>query len=198
MLKMKLYVCINLFQNFRQIGRKKKKSPKFGIFFLLQFDSNFLKYWIEIKKKRTMLRGEATLPLWFEPSHDYVGPADTEIIYGPVGLIRAGFSAVDLFLSRKLKIFQEQNVKGFQFYIRMPNFRLPGSIIKKEYLNVADPLKKSRLLFFGCFDLESGRIKLSRPGCKCFFFFNIIFFTFNANVFFIFSSFSLTLMQMFY
>ena len=22
-----------------------------------------------------MLRGEATLPLWFEPLHDYVGPA---------------------------------------------------------------------------------------------------------------------------
>ena len=115
-----------------------------------------------------MLRGEATLLLWFEPSHDYVGPADTEIIYGPVGLIRAGFSAVDLFLGRKSKIFQEQNVKGFQFY-SMPNFRLPGSIIKKEYLKVADPLKKSRLLFFGCFDLESGRFKLSRPGCKCFF-----------------------------
>ena len=45
----------------------------------------------------------------------------------------------------------------------MPNFRLLGSIIRKKYLKVADPLKKSRLLFFGCFDLESGRIKLSRP-----------------------------------
>ena len=32
-----------------------------------------------------MLRGKATLPLWFELSHDYVGPAVTEIIYGPVG-----------------------------------------------------------------------------------------------------------------
>ena len=64
-----------------------------------------------------MLRGKATLPLWFEPSHDYVGPVVTEIIYGPVGLIRAGFLAVDLFLGRKLKIFQEQNIKEFQFYI---------------------------------------------------------------------------------
>ena len=48
-----------------------------------------------------MLRGKATLPLWFEPSHDYVGPAVTEIIYGPVGLICAGFSPVGLFLVRK-------------------------------------------------------------------------------------------------
>ena len=103
-----------------------------------------------------MLRGKATLPLWFEPSHDYVGPAVTEIIYGPVGLIRAGFSAVGLFIGRKSKISQEQNVKEFQF------LGLLGSIIKK-YLKVADPLKKSRLLFFGCFDLESDRIKLSRP-----------------------------------
>ena len=47
----------------------------------------------------------------------------------------------------------------------MPDFRLLGSIIKK-YMKVADPLKKSRLLFFGCFDLESGRIKLSRPWYK--------------------------------
>ena len=51
-----------------------------------------------------MLRGEATLPLWFEASHDYVGPEVTVIIYGLVGLIRACFSAVGLFLGRKSKI----------------------------------------------------------------------------------------------
>ena len=79
-----------------------------------------------------MLCGKATLPLWFEPSHDYVGPAVTEIIYGPLGLIRAGFSAVGLFLGRKLKISPEQNVKEFQFYTRMPNFKFLGSIIKKS------------------------------------------------------------------
>ena len=79
-----------------------------------------------------MLRGEATVPLWFEPSHDYVGPAVTEIIYGPVGLICAGFSPVGLLLGRKSKISHEQYVKQFQFYIRMPNFRLLGSIIKKK------------------------------------------------------------------
>ena len=89
-----------------------------------------------------MLLGKATLPLWFEPSQDYVGPAVTEIIYGPVGLIGAGFSAVGLFLGRKSKISYEQNVKEFQFYIRMTNFWLLGSIIKKKYLKVADPLKK--------------------------------------------------------
>ena len=49
----------------------------------------------------------------------------------PVGLIRSGFLAVSLFLGRKSKISQEQNVKEFQFYIRMQNFRLLGSIIKK-------------------------------------------------------------------
>ena len=79
-----------------------------------------------------MLRDKATLSLCFEPSHDYVGPAVTEIIYGPVGLIRTGFSAIGLFLGRKSKTFHEQNVKEFQFYIRMPNFRLLGSIIKKS------------------------------------------------------------------
>ena len=40
-----------------------------------------------------MLRGKATLSFWNEPSQDYVGKAVTEIIYGQVGLIRAGFSA---------------------------------------------------------------------------------------------------------
>ena len=51
-----------------------------------------------------MLRGKTTLPLWFEPSHDYVGTAVTEIIYGPVGLIRSGLLVVGLFLGRKFKI----------------------------------------------------------------------------------------------
>ena len=79
-----------------------------------------------------MLRVKATLPLWFEPSHDYVGPAVTEIIYGLVGLICAGFSTVGLFLGRKLKISIKETPKEFQFYIRMPNFRLLGSIIIKS------------------------------------------------------------------
>ena len=79
-----------------------------------------------------MLRGKATLPLWFEPSHDYVGPAVTKPIYEPVGLIRSGYSAVGLFIGRKMKISQEKNVKEFQFYIRMQNCRLLGSIIKKS------------------------------------------------------------------
>ena len=60
-----------------------------------------------------MLRGKATFLLWFEPSHDYVSPAVTEPIDEPVGLISAGFSAVGLFLGRKLKNSHEQNVKEF-------------------------------------------------------------------------------------
>ena len=111
-----------------------------------------------------MLRGKATLPLWFEPSHDYVGPAVTEIIYGPVGLIRAGFSAVGLFLGRKSKISNEQNkCSGISILHTHAKFQASRISNKKKYLKVADSLKKSRLLFFGCFDLESGRIKLSRP-----------------------------------
>ena len=55
-----------------------------------------------------MFHGEAILPLWFEPSHDYVGPVVTEIIYEPVGLICAGFLPVGLFLGRKSKISHEQ------------------------------------------------------------------------------------------
>ena len=94
-----------------------------------------------------MLRGEATLPLWFEPSHDYVGPVVMEPINEPVGLIRAGFSAVGLFLGRKSKISHEQNVKEFQFYIRMPKFRVLSSIIKKKYPKVADPLKSYNTMF---------------------------------------------------
>ena len=88
-----------------------------------------------------MLRGKSTLPLWVEPSQHYVGSVVTEIIYGPVGLICAGFSHIGLFLRRKSKISHEQNVKEFQFYIRMPNFRLLGSKIKKKYPKVVDPLK---------------------------------------------------------
>ena len=60
-----------------------------------------------------MLHGKATLPLRFEPSHNYIGPAVIKPIYDPLGLIRAGFSTVGLFLSRKSKISQKQNVKEF-------------------------------------------------------------------------------------
>ena len=81
--------------------------------------------------KKILLRGRATLPLWFEPKHNYVGAAVTEWFYVPVGLRRACFSAVGLSLGLKSKISQEQNVKEFQFYIRMPYFRLLGLIIKK-------------------------------------------------------------------
>ena len=37
--------------------------------------------------KNVLLRGRATLPLWFEPKHNYVGPAVNEWIYELVGLI---------------------------------------------------------------------------------------------------------------
>ena len=50
----------------------------------------------------------------------------TEPINEPVGLIREGFSAVGLFLGRKSKISQEQNVKEFQFYIRLQKFQASG------------------------------------------------------------------------
>ena len=78
----------------------------------------FSKKLIRNLKKNVLSRGRATLSLWFEPKHNYVCPAVTEWIYEPVGLIRAGFSATGL-------------------------FRLQGSIIKKKYLKVVDPLNAS-------------------------------------------------------
>ena len=84
-----------------------------------------------------MLPGKTTLPLSNEPSHDYVGLPVTEIIYGPAGL---WFSAVGLFLGLKSKMSHEQNVIYFKFYIRLPNFILLGSILKKIAKSV-DPLK---------------------------------------------------------
>ena len=62
-----------------------------------------------------MLRGKATLPLLFEPSHDCVGPAVTEIIYGPVGLIRASFSAVGLFLGENQKFPYKRSLRNSNF-----------------------------------------------------------------------------------
>ena len=85
-----------------------------------------------------MLPGKATLALWNEPSHDYVGLPITEIIYGPVGL---WFSAVGQFLGLKSKISHEQNV-NFQFHIRLRNFRLQDSIIIKKISKSVDPLIK--------------------------------------------------------
>ena len=72
---------------------------------------------------------KATLNLWNEPKQNYVVQPVTEMNAVPVGLRRAWFSAVGLFIGRKSKNLQEQNVSIFQFY--MPNFRLVGSIIKK-------------------------------------------------------------------
>ena len=58
-----------------------------------------------------------------------------------------GFQAVGLFLSQKTEISHKQNVKIFQFYIRMTNFRLPGSIIKKvDFFFFADSLDSCGLL----------------------------------------------------
>ena len=87
--------------------------------------------------------GIATLPLWFEPKHNFVGPAVAEWIYVPVGLWHAWFSG-----RRPIprpKISQEQNVKESQFYIGMPNIRLLASIIKNKYLRLADPLNPTNL-----------------------------------------------------
>ena len=87
-----------------------------------------------------MLRDKATLPLWFEPSHDYVGPAVTEPINEPVGLIRSGFSAVGLFLGRKFNISQKQNVKEFKFTYACKISGFYRFNNKKKYPKVADPL----------------------------------------------------------
>ena len=120
--------------------KKSKNCQNLEFFFFASIWLQFSKI-LKNLKKQTILYDKATLPLWFEPSHNYVGSAVTEIIYGLEGLIRAVFSAVGLFLGRKSKIFHEQNVKEFQFYIRIPNYRLLGSILKKKYPKVANLLK---------------------------------------------------------
>ena len=88
-----------------------------------------------------MLRRKATLFDFSRHKTMWAQRLRSVLMSQSVGLIRAVFSAVGLFLGRKLKIFHEQNVKEFQFYIRMQNFRHIGSIIKKKYPKVADPLK---------------------------------------------------------
>ena len=50
------------------------------------------------------------------------------------------FSAEGLFLGLKSKISHEQNVIYFQFYVRLSNFRLLGSIIKIKSLSKSIPL----------------------------------------------------------
>ena len=75
-----------------------------------------------------MLQGEATLPLCNESSHDYVGLPVRELEAVLLGL---WISALGQFLGLKSKILLEQNVIHFQFYTRLPNFRLLGSIIIK-------------------------------------------------------------------
>ena len=100
-------------------------------------------------EKRTTLRGKATLPLWNEPSHDYVGLSVTEIIYGPVGLC---------FLGLKSKISHEQNVIYFQFYIRLLNCRLLSSIIFKKSPIRSIPLSILYRLFFETQGRKYGRI----------------------------------------
>ena len=104
-------------------------------------------------------------PLWNEPKHNYVGPAVREWIYGPEGLCHAWFSGRRPISRPKIKNFPEQNVKKFQFYIRMQNFRLLGSIIKKKYHHLADDLNT----FTHTLDFHVGPISTngySRPNIK--------------------------------
>ena len=120
---------------------KSLKIAKIEKFFFaniwLQFSKKLIRNW----KKNFLLRGKATLLLWFESKHNYVDPAVTEWIYVPVGLRHACILTVGLFLGRKSKISQEQTVKEFQFYICMLNFSILGSIIKNKSPKIADPLK---------------------------------------------------------
>ena len=82
-----------------------------------------------------MLRCKANLPLSKEV-HDYIyeGLPVTELNWTLVASL--WILALGLFLGIKSKISHEQNVKEFQFYMHLQNFRLLGSIIKK-YLNLA-------------------------------------------------------------
>ena len=101
-----------------------------------------------------MLPGKATLPLLNDQSHDYVGLPVAEIIYEPIGL---WFSAVGLFLGLKSKFSHEQNVIYYQFYIRLPKFRLLSSIIKKNRQVGRSPSSILYRLFFETQGRKHGR-----------------------------------------
>ena len=68
------------------------------------------------------------------------------------------FSAVGLFLGLKSKISHEQNVIYFQFYIRLPNYRLLGSITFKKSPIRSIPLSILYRLFFETQGRKYGRI----------------------------------------
>ena len=70
---------------------------------------------------------------------------------------RPMFLAIGLFLGLKSKILHEQNVIYFQFYIRLPNFRLLGSIIKSKSLSRSNPLSILYRLFFETQGRKHGR-----------------------------------------
>ena len=62
-------------------------------------------------------------------------PSGDRRVFHAVGLRRAWLSSRRPISRPKIKNFpgtEEQNVKEFQFYIRMPNFSFLGSIIKKN------------------------------------------------------------------
>ena len=87
-----------------------------------------------------LLMDKATLLLWNEPKHNYVGLPVTEMNVEPLGL---WISALGQFLNIKTIISPKQNVSIFQFHIWLPNFSLLGSTIKKVKKQ-ADLLKGRR------------------------------------------------------
>ena len=68
------------------------------------------------------------------------------------------FSAVGLFLGLKSKISYKQNVIYFQFYIRLPNFRLLRLIVFKKSPIRSIPLSILYRLFFETQGRKYGRI----------------------------------------
>ena len=107
----------------------------------LKFDFSFQK--TKSKFQNVILpMDKATLLLWNEPKHNYVGTPVREMTAVPVGLRRTWFSAVGLLLGRKSKISHEKNVFIFQFYIRTPaKFQASRFNNKKRYLGRAYALK---------------------------------------------------------
>ena len=68
------------------------------------------------------------------------------------------FSTAGLFLGLKSKISHKQNVIYFQFYIRLPNYRLLGSITFKKSPIRSIPLSILYRLFFETQGRKCGRI----------------------------------------
>ena len=124
------------------------------LFFNLTFDFSLLKIEIEIWKKNHVTGWSNSSSLIWAVTRLCRPTGYGDYLWAS----RPMFSAVGLFLGLKSKISHEQNVIYFQFYIRLPNCRLLGTIIFKKSPIRSIPLSILYRLFFETQGRKYGRI----------------------------------------